>query len=138
MVDEFGLDDDGRIKTPFVFWWDMRVHCGKVVLAFNRRDTDLWICFDIVWDKMGFVYSIECFEKLNEYGLIWYLDWDTLWIVDESNRVAYETRQYDDWVPANGVFITHDMADWHATSLLELKDSAKIVTVPDWAIKIIK
>ena len=69
---------------------------------------------------------------------VWYLDDYTLWIVYEKNNVAYETRQYRDWVPTNGIFITHNMSDWHATSLLELKDSSKIVTIPDWAMKIIK
>ena len=67
LVSEFGLDSDGRVKTPFVFWWDMRDYCGHVVQTYNRTETDIWIYFYILWDKKEFAYAIECFEELNEY-----------------------------------------------------------------------
>lgn len=69
--------------------------------------------------------------ELNEEERVSYLEDDTLWIVNESQRIAFETRQYEDWVTPNWIFISHDLSDRHGTSLIELKKNATIVETPE-------
>ena len=67
----------------------------------------------------------------------WHLDGDTLWIIDYKDNVAYETRQYTDWVDPNGIFITHDMSQWDKTYMCYIEHT-KNVTVPNWVLDILK
>ena len=60
-----------------------------------------------------------------------YLEWDTLWIINARQRIAYETRQYDSHPMPNEVFIAHDMSDRHSTAYLEMQSTCKEVTVPE-------
>lgn len=59
-----------------------------------------------------------------------YVEDDILWIVNESKREAFETRQYKDWVEPNWIFISHDLCYRHWTSLIGLKDRTTTVETP--------
>lgn len=51
----------------------------------------------------------------------WYLEWDTMRIVNEELCVAYETRDTLERPMPNGVFITHNLNEWNESSLSDLK-----------------
>jgi hypothetical protein len=60
-----------------------------------------------------------------------YLEWDTLWIIDELFWIAYETRDYKERPAPNEIFISHDMSERHSTSISEIKELWE-TQVPLW------
>lgn len=61
-----------------------------------------WICYDM-WDN-------EC------------------WIVNSKKRIAYETTIKKN-LPHK--MITHDMSQWHSTSMLEIQRDSLLHVLPD-------
>lgn len=61
----------------------------------------------------------------------WYLEWDTMRIVNEELGVAYETVNAFEKPLPNDVFIAHDLNEWHESSLKEIKDTWQ-KPIPHW------
>ncbi len=83
------------------------------------------------------MYFQEYLDEVEPKYYNCYMQDDTLWIIDKASNIAYETRNYEDYIPANGIFIGHDMSDWHSTSILEIEMWEQVI-IPTWFFDIVK
>ena len=83
------------------------------------------------------MYFQEYLDEVQPKYYHCYMQDDTLWIIDKASNIAYETKQYEDWVPANGIFIRHDMSDWHSDYIKDIEIWEQVI-VPTWFFDIVK